>query len=73
MHLFFSSLLFFALDSSQKRSCVLGNTDLIEKILAYGRELKALSVELKQEHGTNPRNKRALQVNLSVCLYLCKN
>jgi hypothetical protein len=41
---------------------VLANNDLIEKILAYGRELKLLSLELKQEHGTNPANKRALEV-----------
>jgi hypothetical protein len=38
------------------------NSDLIEKILAYGRELKLLSVELKQEHGSNPANIRALEV-----------
>lgn len=56
--------------ATQKRSsCVLGNVDLIEKILAYGRELKALSVELKQEHGTNPANKRALQDAFSLLAY----
>jgi hypothetical protein len=41
---------------------VLANNDLIEKILAYGKELKQLSAELKQEHGSNPANKRALEV-----------
>lgn len=45
---------------------MLANIELTEKILAYGRELKALSVELKQEHGTNPVNKRALQVSIII-------
>ncbi|XP_028391948.1 uncharacterized protein LOC114516621 [Dendronephthya gigantea] len=57
-------------DVSQKRSsCTLGNNDLIEKILVYGRELKSLSVELKQEHGTNPANKRALEDAFSLLAY----
>ena len=43
--------MYFLLDVPQKKSCVLANIELTEKILAYGRELKALSVELKQEYG----------------------
>ncbi|CAB4014161.1 Ran-binding 9 [Paramuricea clavata] len=57
-------------EATQKRSsCVLVNSDLIEKILAYGRELKLLSVELKQEHGSNPANIRALEDAFSLLAY----
>ena len=57
-------------EATQKRSsCVLANNDLIEKILAYGKELKQLSAELKQEHGTNPANKRALEEAFSLLAY----
>ena len=61
--IYFFFIHFVFQETAQKpSSCVLANNDLIEKILAYGRELKRLSVELKQEHGTNPANKRALEV-----------
>lgn len=49
---------------------MLANNELIEKVLAYGRDLKILSVVLKQEHGTNPANKRALEVLVHV-YFLC--
>ena len=64
------SIIFFQETSQKRSSCTLGNNDLIEKILAYGRELKSLSVELKQEHGTNPANRRALEVFILWCFGL---
>ncbi|XP_046842352.1 ran-binding protein 9-like isoform X2 [Xenia sp. Carnegie-2017] len=53
-------------ETFQKRMpSLLGNSEFIEKLLAFGKELKLLSVELKQEYGTSASNKRAIE-NLKI-------
>lgn len=40
-----------------------GNEAAIQKMLAFGRELKMMSQKLRKEFGKNEANKKALQVN----------
>ena len=40
-----------------------GNEAAIEKMLAFGRELKMMSHRLRKEFGKNEANKKALQVS----------
>lgn len=39
-----------------------GNEAAIEKVLSFGRELKLMSIRLRQQFGKNEANKKALQV-----------
>ena len=50
------------LGSGQRRQLCGGNPAAIERMLQYGRELQSMSVQLKQQYGKNPANKKALQV-----------
>ncbi|XP_074644705.1 ran-binding protein 9-like [Tubulanus polymorphus] len=55
--------------SSQKRQLCGGNQAAIEKMLQYGRELQAMSVQLRREYGKNESNKKALQDAFSLLAY----
>ena len=43
-----------------------GNQAAVEKMLQFGRELQAMSVQLCREYGKNETNKKALQVYIEV-------
>ena len=45
-----------------------GNQTAIEKMLQFGRELQTMSVQLKQEYGTNETNKKAMEVSQDICI-----
>ncbi|XP_013389065.1 ran-binding protein 9 [Lingula anatina] len=53
----------------QKRQLCGGNQAAIEKMLQYGRELHAMSVQLRNEYGKNQANKKALQDAFSLLAY----
>lgn len=46
-----------------------GSTAGMEKMLHFGRELRAMSEQLKQEYGTNEANKKALLDAFSLLAY----
>lgn len=49
-----------------------GNQAAVEKMLQFGRELQAMSVQLCREFGKNDHNKKALQVRESYArVHLC--
>ena len=47
---------------SHKRQLCGGSQLAIEKMLQFGRELQAMSTQLRKEHGKDEANKKALQV-----------
>ncbi|BFZ19894.1 hypothetical protein BsWGS_22933 [Bradybaena similaris] len=53
----------------QKRQMCGGNEAAIEKMLAFGRELKMMSQKLRKEFGKNEANKKALQDAFSLLAY----
>lgn len=55
-------MVYFTETFQKRMPSLLGNSEFIEKLLAFGKELKLLSVELKQEYGTSASNKRAIEV-----------
>lgn len=55
--------------SGQRRQLCGGNPAAIERMLQYGRELQTMSVQLKQQYGKNPANKKALQEAFSLLAY----
>lgn len=54
---------------SSKRQMCGGNEAAIEKMLAFGRDLKMMSQRLKKEFGKNEVNKKALQDAFSLLAY----
>ena len=48
------------------------NRTVLEKILAFGRDLQNMSVQLRREHGKNETNKKALRVCTKVIVFLGK-
>ena len=52
---------------SGRRQLCGGSQTAVEKMLRYGRELQATSLQLRREFGKNEANKKALQV--LVCDY----
>lgn len=61
--------IFVAVDSRQ--GCC-HNRTVLEKILAFGRDLQNMSVQLRREHGKNETNKKALRVCTKVIVFLGK-
>ena len=45
-----------------------GNEAAIEKMLAFGKDLKMMSQRLRNDFGKNEENKKALQVRMSSSL-----
>lgn len=45
------------------------NRNVLEKILAFGRDLQTMSVQLRREHGKNETNKKTLQEAFSLLAY----
>ncbi|XP_074617620.1 ran-binding protein 9-like [Acropora palmata] len=45
------------------------NRTVLEKILAFGRDLQNMSVQLRREHGKNETNKKALREAFSLLAY----
>ncbi|KAK0048083.1 ran-binding protein 9 [Biomphalaria pfeifferi] len=54
---------------SHRRQMCGGNEAAIEKMLAFGRELKMMSQRLRKEFGKNENNKKALQDAFSLLAY----
>ncbi|XP_064640296.1 ran-binding protein 9-like [Lineus longissimus] len=52
-----------------KRQLCGGSQAAIERMLQYGRELQAMSVQLRREYGKNEANKKALQDAFSLLAY----
>lgn len=46
------------------------NRTVLEKILAFGRDLQNMSVQLRREHGKNETNKKALRVCTKFIVFL---
>jgi len=55
--------------SHQRRQLCGGNQMAIERMLQFGRELQAMSVQLKREFGKNETNKKTLQDAFSLLAY----
>ncbi|EDO31108.1 predicted protein [Nematostella vectensis] len=53
---------------SPRQHCC-GNRATLEKILTFGRYLQTMSLQLKQEHGRNEANKKALEEAFSLLAY----
>ena len=49
---------------TQRRQLCGGNQAAIEKMLQFGKDLQAMSQQLRREYGKNPANKKALQVSV---------
>ena len=61
-HLFEQSVLFVSSDSTGRQNFCQNRT-VLEKILAFGRDLQTMSVQLRREHGKNETNKKTLQAS----------
>jgi hypothetical protein len=53
-----------AATSSGRRQICNGNQAAIERTLTFGRDLQALSVLLRRQHGKNDANKKMLRVSI---------
>ena len=53
----------FVSSDSTGRQNFCQNRTVLEKILAFGRDLQTMSVQLRREHGKNETNKKTLQVS----------
>ena len=67
-HLFEQSVLFVSSDSTGRQNFCQNRT-VLEKILAFGRDLQTMSVQLRREHGKNETNKKTLQAS-QVCNFV---
>ncbi|XP_032226144.2 ran-binding protein 9 [Nematostella vectensis] len=56
-------------DTCSPRQHCCGNRATLEKILTFGRYLQTMSLQLKQEHGRNEANKKALEEAFSLLAY----
>ncbi|XP_070536267.1 ran-binding protein 9-like [Ptychodera flava] len=54
---------------SKRRQLCGGSETAVERMLQFGRELQAMSVQLKREHGKNESNKTMLQDAFSLLAY----
>ena len=51
-------------DCNSKRQLCGGTQAAVECMLQFGRELHAMSEQLRRDHGSNPANKKALRVRI---------
>jgi len=63
-------IVFAEVDSSQLRRQLCGGSQAaIERMIHFGRELQAMSEQLRRECGKNTANKKMLKVRLSLKLW----